>query len=186
MPIYSQIDGVAGRLVDSSLLCSESLIYYINGHTICTVDTFKQDFSNKSVEYTYLDATGESSFSSMSSGDVLKEMNEISTAARAIYNHLHLGNKWNLPGKHGHHAATTVNKCDNCGALDHLSPKCPKPCGEEKCKKAREAQAKARDTERGRGRGRGGCGGREGRAGYGDSNGQCAPWNDNITKGANS
>ncbi len=74
----------------------------------------------------------------MSSGDVLKAINKISTAARAIYDHLHLGNKWNLPGKHGIHAAATVNKCNNCGALDHLSPKCPKPHDEEKCKKARE------------------------------------------------
>jgi hypothetical protein len=78
------------------------------------VDAFKQVFLNKSAEYTYLDATGESSFSSMSSGDVLKEMGEISAAARAIYDRLHLGNKWNLPGKHGHHAAATVNKWDNC------------------------------------------------------------------------
>jgi hypothetical protein len=120
--ISGQIDGVAERLADSSLLRSESLILYINGYTICMVDAFNQVFSDKSVEYTYLDATGESSFSSMSSGDVLKAMNKISTAARAIYDHLHLGNKWNLPGKHGHHAAATVNKCDNCGALDHLSP----------------------------------------------------------------
>ena len=111
----------------------------------------------------------------MSSGDVLKEMGEISAAARAIYDRLHLGNKWNLPGKHGHHAAATVNKCNNCGALDHLSPKCPKPRDEEKCKKAREAQAKARDTEGGRGQGRGGRGGCGGGTGRGDSNGQCAP-----------
>ena len=122
----------------------------------------------------------------MLSGDILKEMNEISTAARAIYNHLHLGNKWNLPGKHGHHAAATVNKCDNCGALDHLSPKCPKPYDEEKCKKACEAQAKARDTEGGHGQGHGGRGDCGGGAGCGDSNGQRDPWNDNTTKGTNS
>ena len=113
-------------------------------------------------------------------------MNKISTAARAIYDHLHLGNKWNLPGKHGHHAATTVNKCNNCGALDHLSPKCPKPCDEEKCKKACKARAKARDTEGGHGQGHGGRGGCGGGAGHGDSNGQRAPWNDNTTKGTNS
>ncbi len=121
----------------------------------------------KAVEYTYLDATGESSFSSMTSGDVLKAMHEISTAARAIFDHLHLGNKWNLPGKHGHHAAATVNKCDNCGSLDHLAPKCPKPCDEENCKKAREARAKAKETDGGCG---GGRGGRGGGAGRGDSN----------------
>ena len=114
--ISSQIDGVAERLTDSGLLSSESLIHYINGYTICTVDVFKRVFSNKAVEYTYLDATGESSFSSMTNGYVLKEMHEISTATRAIFDHLHLGNKWNLPGKHGHHAAATVTKCDNCGS----------------------------------------------------------------------
>ena len=86
-------------------------------------------------------------------------MHEISTTARAIIDHLHLGNKWNLPGKHGHHAAATVNKCDNCGSLDHLAPKCPKPCDGEKCKKACKAQAKAKETEGGHGQGRGGRGG---------------------------
>ena len=91
--ISGQIDGVAERLADSGLLRSESLIHYINGYTICTVDAFKRVFLNKAVEYTYLDATGESSFSSMTSGDVLKAMNEILTAARAIFDHLHLGNK---------------------------------------------------------------------------------------------
>jgi hypothetical protein len=184
--VSSQIDGVAERLADSGLLHLESLIHFINGYTIFTVDAFKQVFSKKAVEYTYLDATGESSFSSMTSGDVLKVMNKISTAARAIFDHLHLGNKWNLQGKHGHHAATTINKCDNCGSLDHLAPKCPKPRNEEKCKKAREARAKAKETEGGRGRGRVGCGGRGGGAGCGDSNGQCAPWSDNTAKGANS
>ena len=95
----------------------------------------------------------------MSSAEVLEQIIETSTAARAIYDHLNLGNKWNLLGKPGHHAAATVNKWDNCGALDHLSPKCPKPrdVDVEKCKKACEARAKARDTEGGRGgRGRGG------------------------------
>ena len=147
------------------------------------MDAFKQVFLNKAVEYTYLDATGEFSFSSMTNGYVLKEMHEISTAARAIFDHLHLGNKWNLPGKHGHHAAATVNKCGNCGSLDHLAPKCPKPCDEEKCKKAREARAKAKETDGGRGRGRGGRGGGAGR---GDCNGQRAPWSANTAKGANS
>jgi hypothetical protein len=82
--ISGQIDGVAERLTDSSLLRSESRIHYINEYTICTGDACKQVFSNKSDKYTYLDATAESSFSSLSSGDVLKEMNLISTAARSI------------------------------------------------------------------------------------------------------
>ncbi len=105
---------------------------------------------NRSVEYTYLDATGESSLSLMSSAEVLAKINETSTAAKAIYNQLNLGNKLNLPGKPGHHAAGTVNKCDICGSQDHLSPECPKAHDEEKCKKAREARAKARDTDGGR------------------------------------
>ena len=54
-----------------------------------------------------------------------------------------MGNKWNLPGKPGIHA-NIVSKCDNCGALDHISPKCPKPRDEEKCKKAHDARAQAK------------------------------------------
>jgi hypothetical protein len=180
--IATQVDGVAERLADSGLLRSESLTQYVNGFTICSVEQFKRVFLNRSVEFTYLDATGESSFSSMSSAEVLAKIKEISTAAKAIYDHLNLGNKWNLPGKAGHHA-NIVNKCDNCGALDHLSPKCPKPRDEDKCKKAREARAKARDADGGRGgRGRGGRDGRGGGAGRGER----APWSDSTAKGANS
>ena len=40
--ISGQIDGVAERLADSGLLCSESLIHYINGYTFCKVDAFKR------------------------------------------------------------------------------------------------------------------------------------------------
>jgi hypothetical protein len=149
--IATQVDGVAERLADSGLLRSESLTQYVNGLTICLVEAFKRVFMNRSVEYTYLDATGESSLSLMSSAEVLAKINETSTAAKAIYDHLNLGNKWNLPGKPRNCAATTVNTCDNWGALDHLSPKVPKPLDEEKCKKAREALAKARDTKKGRG-----------------------------------
>jgi hypothetical protein len=87
----------------------------------------------------------------MTSAEVLAKIKEISTAARAIYNHLNLGNMRNPPGKPGHHA-NIVNKWDNCRALDHLSPKSPKPCDEDKCKKAHKARAKARDAD-------GGCGG---------------------------
>jgi hypothetical protein len=102
-----------------------------------------------------------------------------------IYDHLHLGKKWDLPGKHVN--AAIVPKCDNCGDPNHLSPKCPKPCNEEKCKKARDAWAKARDSEGGRGgRGCGGRGGRGGGAGCrSGSDGQRAPW-DSTAKGTNS
>ena len=112
---------------------------------------FKAVFQNKLTEYTYMDATGDSALSSMSSAEVLAKIKETLTAARAFYDHLNLGKAWNLPGKHGHNAVV-VNKCDNCGALDHLSPKCPKPHDEEKCKKACEARAKAKgDSEGGKG-----------------------------------
>ena len=80
-----------------------------------------------------------------------------------IYDHLQLGKKWNILGKHVN--AALVPKCDNCGDHNHLSNKCPKPRDEEKCKKAREARAKSRDSEGGRGgRGRG-----DGGAGRGSS-----------------
>ncbi len=111
---------------------------------------------NKSVEYTYQDTTGGSSLASMSSADVLLKIKETSCAAVAIYDHLQLGKKWNLPGKHVNNAVI-VPKCDNCGNPNHLSPKYPKPRDEGKFKKAREAWTKARDSEGGRG-GQG-CGG---------------------------
>ena len=174
--IATQIDAIAERLADSGLLRSESFISYVNGLTLCSVPAFKAVFQNKLTEYTYMDATGDSTLSSMSSADVLAKIKETSTAARAIYDHLNLGKAWNLPGKHGHNAVV-VNKCDNCGALDHLSPKCPKPRDEEKCKKAREVRAKARaDSDGGRGgRGGRGRGGRGHGAGRGDGR---APWDD--------
>jgi hypothetical protein len=57
-------------------------------------------FVNKSIEYTYLDATGGSSLASMSSSDALLKTKETSCAAVVMYDHLQLGKKWNLPGKH--------------------------------------------------------------------------------------
>jgi len=148
--ITFQVDGVAERLADSSLLRSESLTQYVEGFTHCSVPKFKMVFVNKSVEYTYQDATGGSSLASMSSADVLLKIKETSRAAVAIYDHLQLGKKWNLPGKHVNNAVI-VPKCDNCGSPNHLAPKCPKPRNEEKCKKAWEARARARDSEGGRG-----------------------------------
>ncbi len=107
-------------------------------------------FVNKSIEYTYQDATGGSSLAFMSSADVLLKIKVTSCAAVAIYDHLQLGKKWNLPGKHVNNAVI-VPKCDNCGDSNHFSPKCPKPCNEEKCKKAWESRARAQDTLGGRG-----------------------------------
>jgi hypothetical protein len=98
--ITFQVDGIAERPADSSLLCSESLTQYVEGFTYCSVPKFKMVFVNKSVEYTYQDATGGSSLASMSSGDVLLKINKTSCAAVAICDHLQLGKKWNLPGKH--------------------------------------------------------------------------------------
>jgi hypothetical protein len=148
--ITFQVDGVAKCLADSSLLRSKSLTQYVEGFTYCSVPKFKMVFVNKSVEYTYLDATGESSLALMSSSNVLLKIKETSCAAVAIYDHLQLAKKWNLPGKHVNNAVTVL-KCDNCGNPNHLSPKCPKPCDEEKCKKAREERAKAWDSQGGRG-----------------------------------
>ena len=177
--ITFQVDGVAERLADSGLLRSESLTQYVEGFTYCSVAKFKMVFVNKSVELTYLDAIGGSSLASMSSSDVLLKIKEVSLAAVTIYDHLQLGKKWNIPGKHVN--AALVPKCDNCGDHNHLSNKCPKPRDEEKCKKAREARAKSRDSEGGRGgRGRG-----DGGAGRGSSSdGQRAPW-DSTAKGTN-
>jgi hypothetical protein len=65
--ITFQVDGVAERLADSSLLRSKSLTQYVEGFTYCSVPKFKMVFVNKSIEYTYLDATGGSSLALMSS-----------------------------------------------------------------------------------------------------------------------
>jgi hypothetical protein len=157
--ITFQVDGVGERLADSNLLRSKSLTQHVEGFTYCSVPKFKMVFVNKSVEHTYQDATGGSSLGSMSSADVLLKIKETSCAAVAIYDHLQLGKKWNLPGKHVNNAVI-VSKCDNCGDPNHLSPKCPKPRDEEKCKKARKSRARAWDSEGGRG-GQG-CGGRGG------------------------
>ena len=133
--------------------CAPSLLHSMWKDSLiahCSVPKFKMVFVNKSVEYTYQDATGGSSLASMSSANVLLKIKETSCAAVAIYDHLQLGKKWNLPGKHVNNAVI-VPKCDNCGSPNHLAPKCPKPRDEEKCKKARESWARARDSEGGRG-----------------------------------
>ena len=175
------MDGVAERLANSGVLRSKLLIQYLTGLTICLVAPFKAVFMNRLTEFTYADATGDVTLSSMSSSEVLVKIKEISTAAKAIYDHLHLGNKWNLPGKPGLNANATFTKCDNCGALGNFSNTFPKPCDEKKCKKACNARALAKkDAEGGRG-GRGGRGGHGGRrTGHGE--GQRAPWNDNSSK----
>ena len=85
------MDGVAELLSDLNVLRSESLIQYITGLTICSVAPFKAVFMARLTDLTFLDATGDVTLSSMSSPEVLAKMNEISTAGKAIYNHLHLG-----------------------------------------------------------------------------------------------
>jgi hypothetical protein len=157
----------------------------MTGLSICSVAPFKAVFMARLTKYTYLDATGDVTLSSMTCTEVLAKIKEVSTAAKAIYDHMNIGNKWNIPGKPAHHANIVNRECDNCGALDHLSPKCPEPRDEGRCKKAKEAHAKAkRDTEEGGRGGRGDCGG-EGRGAGGG--GERAPWNDeNAKKGANS
>ena len=180
--IATQMNGVAERLADANKLRSESIVQYISGLTICSVAPFKAVFMNRLTEFTYLDATGDITLSSMTCAEILAKIKEVSTAAKSIYDHLHLGNKWNIPGKHGHHA-NIVNKCDNCGALDHLSTKCPKPRDEERCKKAKEARAQAKKEAEGGGRGgRGNRGRRGGRGGGAGRGGDRAPWNDDDAK----
>ncbi len=66
--ITFQVDGIAERLADSSLLHYESLTQYVEGFTYCSVPKFKMVFVNKSIEYTYQDAMGGSSLALMSSG----------------------------------------------------------------------------------------------------------------------
>ena len=137
---------------------------------------FKMVFVNKSVEYTYQDATGGSSLALMSSSDVLLKIKETSCAAVAISDHLQLGKKRNLPGKHANNSVI-VPKCDSCGNPNHLSPKCPKPHDEEKCKKAWEAWKNATQSVGGKsGQVRGGQDGCGSGAGRGSgSDGQRAP-----------
>ena len=181
--ISFQVNGVAERLADSNLLRSESFIQYVNGYTLCSVASFKQVFFNKSTEYMYLDATGTSPLSSMTSPQVLAKILETSRVAVSIYDNLNLGKKWNLPGKEHGVNAVVVTKCDNCGEKDHLANKCPKPRDDERCKTARDARAKAKEDSGGRGGGgRGGRGGR-GAGGRGNSD-ERAPWKE--TEGSNS
>jgi hypothetical protein len=90
------MDGVAERLSDSNVLRSESLTQYITGLTICSVAPFKAVFMQRLTDLTYCDATGDVTLSCMSSSKVLAKINEVSTAGKAIYDHLHAGNKWNL------------------------------------------------------------------------------------------
>jgi hypothetical protein len=186
--ISYKVDGIAKRLADSNFLRSEPFIQYLTGYTRCSVTVFKEVFNHKLTEFMYLDATGGDHFSSLASTEVLDNINELSQAAVAIYDHLQLGigKKWNLPGKQ-FNAVLVPPKCDNCGDPNHLSPKCPKPRDEEKCKKARELRAKSGATNRGRGgRGQGGRGGRGDGSGRGsDSQGQRAPWDSTAATGAN-
>jgi len=107
--IATQMDGVAERLADSNVLRSESLTQYITGLTLCSVGAFKAVFLNRLTELTYRDATGDETLSGMSSPEVLEKIHEVSTAGKAIYDHLHARNKWNLPGKHGLHATLLAN-----------------------------------------------------------------------------
>jgi hypothetical protein len=92
---------------------------YVTGLTICSITRFTDVFKAKLTAFTYLDATGDGTLSSLTCLEVLKEVKEISTAAKAIYDHLNAGNLWNIPGKPGLHT-NFVTKCDNCGSPDHV------------------------------------------------------------------
>ena len=144
--IATQVNGVAEQLADSNVLRLEVLTQYLTGLTACSVPKFKNVFEARPTDLTYRDAMGDVVLSSMSSSDVLSKVKEVSTAAKAIYDHLHAGNLWNIPGKHGLHA-NIVNKCDNCGASNHLANKCTKPRDKERCKKARKHGVNLREVK---------------------------------------
>ncbi len=76
----------------------------------------------------------------MPSAAVLKKIEDILYPAMTIYDNLNLGEQWNTPGCSVNAIPPPV--CDNCGG-PHITPECPLPRDEEKCKKAREARLKA-------------------------------------------
>ncbi len=88
----------------------------------------------------------------------LAAIKKLCSEAVDYFHILNLLNKWNIP--QGHRADAAVISCYNCGALDHTSDKCPKPCNEAKIAKAKEAHAKANAG----GRGGSGCGRGTGRS----------------------
>jgi hypothetical protein len=103
--IATQMDGVAKRLADSNVLRSESLTQYITGLTFCSVEPFRAVFLNRLTNLTYRDATGDVTLSGMSSSKVLAKILEVSTAGKAIYDHLHAGNIIsNLPQRANAHS----------------------------------------------------------------------------------
>ena len=75
----------------------------------------------------------------MKSNDVLLIIEGVLHPAMNIYDNLNLGRQWDAPGKSTNALPIT---CDNCGG-PHTANKCPQPCDEDKCKKAREACLKA-------------------------------------------
>jgi hypothetical protein len=97
--IATQMDGVAERLADANKLRSESLVQYMTGLSICSVAPFKAVFMARLTKFNYLDATGDVTLLSMTCAEVLAKIKEVSTAAKAIYDHMNIGNKWNIPGR---------------------------------------------------------------------------------------
>lgn len=147
---------VATRLADHGSLESEAIQHVADGFSRCSVKKFRDIFTAKSSQLTFLDAL--EGFGSMSSSEVLKEVEDMVYPAMTIFDNLNLSGAWNVPGPSLN--ANGVPVCDNCGATGHIAPECTLPRDEERCKQAREARLKAskeagREGGRGGGRGRG-------------------------------
>ena len=147
---------VATRLADHGSLESEAIQHVADGFSRCSVKKFRDIFTARSSQLTFLDAL--EGFGSMSSSEVLKEVEDMVYPAMTIFDNLNLSGAWNVPGPSLN--ANGVPICDNCGATGHIAPECTLPRDEERCKQACEARLKAskeagREGGRGGGRGRG-------------------------------
>ncbi len=166
--IGTLIIAVATRLADCGNLGFESYQHVVDGLSKCNVAKFCGVYWQKSAALAFEDALH--GFGDMTSNVVMENIEGVLHLAMNIYDNLNLGRQWNVPGWSANALPVT---CNNCGG-PHTANKCPQPCDEEKCKKAREACLKASgDGGCGQG-GRGGRGGRNGRGGRGD---QLNHWN---------
>jgi hypothetical protein len=92
------------------------------------------------------------------SNTTLAAVQKICSKANDMFHSLNLTKKWNIP--QGHQADAFENVCYNCGALNHISDKCPLPRNEPKITKAKEVRVKSVTEEHGSGSP--GCGRRHG------------------------
>jgi hypothetical protein len=153
---------VATRLADYDRLDYESIQHVADGFSKCSVKKFRDIFTAKASALVFTDAL--EGFASMSSSEVLKEVENIIYPAMTIFDNLNLSGDWNVPGFSVNASGAPV--CDNCGATGHIAPECTLPRDEEKCRQAREARLKAlKESGRGGGRERGRGGNESGKRG---------------------